>query len=368
MKNIFLKASLFITLALFGINSASADFSFNDMELKFAQVSDVHLSESIDTTYKVLSHSKELLDSVISEINQTKGIDFVAFTGDMVNEPTKQNYKNFLTSLVELKYPAILVFGNHDSAKEAHDPEFLVKSSVVDIIQRSNPYQNYGKPYFAFSPNNDYRTIVLDTTEGYEGQSNGFLPQEQLDFLDHEINANQDKIIIIFQHHPVIEPFKSADHMLLNAQEYLAILKKYEKTPIAIFTGHYHASRIVQRGHILHVTSPSLVTFPNSYRTVKITNYDDRVIFNFDFHETKLKEVQNKSKAGLIATAAFYGIPSDRTAEITIRKGVVLKETLSKEEIKAQKQLEKNKKQMEKEAKKAEKKAKKAEKSKQEEK
>ena len=359
MKNIFLKSLLTLSIAILGINCAYADFSFNDMELKFAQISDVHFSDAPDTTYKVLSNSKELLDSAIIDINKIKSLDFVVFTGDMVNEPTKQYYREFLTSASELKYPALFVFGNHDSYQDSKNGQFLTKSEVFEILSQSNPYQDYGAPYFAYSPNEEYRVIVLDTTAGYEGSSNGILPEEQLMFLDKEINENQDKVIIIFQHHPVIEPFKSADHKLLNANDYLAVLKKYEKTPIAIFAGHYHAARIVQKGHVLHVTSPALVTYPNAFRTVKITNYNDRVIFNFNFNETKLKEVQDKSKAGLVATAAFMGLPSDRNDEVMIRKGIVVKEKMTKEEKQAEKLIAKNMKQAEKDAKKAEKYAKK---------
>lgn len=355
MKNIFLKSLLIIGMALLGVNSAYADFSFNDMELKFAQISDVHLSDAPDTTYKVLSHSKDLLKSAIQDVNKMKGLDFVVFTGDMVNEPTKEYYREFLTSLTDLKHSALFVFGNHDAYQDTKNGEFLTKSEVFEILRKSNPYQNYGKPYFAYSPNAEYRVIVLDTTVGHEGSSNGTLPQDQMEFLDNEIRNNQDKIIIIFQHHPVIEPFKSADHMLLNSDDYMAILKQYEKTPIAIFTGHYHAARIVQKGNILHVVTPSLVTYPNAFRTVKITNYEDRVIFNIKLNETKLLDVQQESKAGLIASAAFLGLPTDRNAEITLKKGVVPKETLSRDEINAQRIIEKERKKAEKEAIKAEK-------------
>lgn len=364
MKKKLFNILFLIAFVLFGTNGAWADFSFNDMELKFAQVSDVHLSDAPDTTYKVLSHSKELFDAAIKDLNNIKGLDFVVFTGDMVNEPQKKLYKDFFTSLTRLDYPSLLVFGNHDAVKTVLDTDYLDKETVHSIIQRSNPYQDYGKPYFAYSPNKDYRIIVLDTTTGYEHESNGYLPDEQLNFLDSEISKNQDKVIIIFQHHPVIEPFKSTDHRILNANAYLDVLKKYEKVPIAIFAGHYHAAKIIRRGNVLHVASPSLVTYPNAFRTVTITNYKDRVIFNFYFHETSLKSVQEKSKAGLIASAAFSGLPSDRNNELMIRKGFVPKEkaTMTKEEVKAQKLENKTKKELIKEEKKRAKEAKKAEK------
>ena len=116
MKNTFIKLFLFIFTAFFTVNAAMADFSFNDMELKFAQVSDVHISEGSDTAYKVLSHSKELFEDAILTLNKIKGLDFVVFTGDMVDEPTGGLYRSFFETLSKLNHPSLLVFGNHDSA------------------------------------------------------------------------------------------------------------------------------------------------------------------------------------------------------------------------------------------------------------
>lgn len=355
MKNKILKFILLGLCALFIQNRALADFSFNDMELKFAQVSDIHLANQGDTTFKVLSHSKELLNAAILDINKLKNLDFVIFTGDMVDEPTKESYRDFLTSVSNLNYPSIFVFGNHDSYGKEDREGFLDKNTVLSILERSNPFQNYGKAYFAFSPNPEYRVIVLDTAENMEEYSNGVLSEQQAAFLDNELQNNTDKVILIFQHHPLIEPFRSADHKIINNDEYMAILKKYPKVPIAIFTGHYHATKIVTRGNLIHVACPSLVTYPNAFREVKVTNFNDRVIFNFIFHETTLKDVQSLSKSGVIASAVLQGLPSDRNVEIVVRKGYVPKNEFSKKEIKEKKIKEKLKRQEEKIQKKEEK-------------
>ncbi|MCD8024783.1 MAG: metallophosphoesterase [Candidatus Gastranaerophilales bacterium] len=367
LKNLY--KILLVFGALFITNSAFADFSFNDIELNFAQISDTHISDSPDTTYKLLSHSKELLNSAIEDVNNIHNLDFVVFTGDMVNEPTKKNYRDFFVSLNKLNHPALLLFGNHDGYELNNSEDFLTKDLVYAIIEKSNPYQRFASSgensskgstgYFAFSPNKGYRVIVLDTTTGSENSSNGFLPDEQLIFLDKELSSNPDDVIIIFQHHPVVEPFKSADHKLLNANAYLDVLKKYEKMPVAIFAGHYHCTKIIRKGNVIHVASPSLVTYPNAFRTVSVTNYNDRVIFSFKFHETKLTELQEASKQGVIASALFYGTSSDRNGQVMIRKGYVPKEKLTKDEIKSAKLEAKREKEAQKAEKKAAKKAKK---------
>ena len=310
------------------------------------------------------TYSKELFEDAVLTLNKIKGLDFVVFTGDMVDEPTGGLYRSFFETLSKLNHPSLLVFGNHDSAfsdiEEEIQEKLLDKNTILDVITRSNPYQPYRMPYFAYSPSKDYRVIVLDTTIAERTTSNGYISEEQLNFLDNEIASNQDKVIIIFQHHPVIEPIKSEHHRLTNPEAYLQVLKKYEKVPIAIFAGHYHTARIIRKGNVIHVASPSLVTFPNAFRVVNITNYNDRVIFQFKMYETGLKEIQEISKSGLIASVAFQGKSSDRNNEIMIRKGYVPKVKLTKEEKQAIKQVKKAQKQAEKERKRAEKEAKKA--------
>ena len=76
--------------------------------------------------------------------------------------------------------------------------------------------------------------------------------------------------------------------------------------------------------------------------------------------ETNLKEIQEISKQGLIASVAFQGKASDRNNEIMIRKGYVPKIKPTKEEKQAIKQQKKAQKKAEKERKRAEKEAKKA--------
>ncbi len=344
MKNNFILKTLFIIFTFaFGINNAFADFAFSEMELRFAQVSDVHLSDAPDTSYKVLSHSKDLMRSAIKDLNTMKGLDFVAFTGDMVNEPTKKLYRDFLLELSDLNYPSLLVLGNHDStSNDSKSEEYLNKNTVYEIIRRYNPYQDHNSVYFAYSPAKDFRVIVLDTTTGYENRSTGFLSDEQLQFLDKEIGENEDKIIIIFQHHPVIEPFSSSDHKLLNANAYLDVLNKHKHTPIGIFSGHYHCTKIIRKGNVIHVTTPSLVTYPNAYRTVVVSNYRDRVTFDIALHETKLTKIQQLAKSNIIAKSVMYGLASDRNTSILIRKrglpGIKLSQE-EKDEIKA-KELE----------------------------
>ena len=326
----------------------SGAFSFRNMTLNVVQISDTHITDREDTSYKMLSSSKELLEDAIATVNEISGVDFVMFTGDMVDTPTLDNYKSFFTILSELNYPSLVTFGNHDSAVclagSDECSQGMKIDEVLEFVKKCNRNYIFDKTYYAFSPKTDYRIVVLDAVVRDEVTANGYISDEQLEFLDNELNQNQDKVVVIFQHHPPLEPFKSDDHSIVNADKYLEILKKY-KNPIIVLSGHYHATRIVREKNLIFVNSPSLVSYPDAFRLIKITNYRDRTDFKFTFYQSNLIDVVDRAKASTIAATTFYGTHKDRDLTFTLRKPYVKplkqpkvkKEKVKKEKVKKEK-------------------------------
>lgn len=77
--------AVFVVCVYFGVSALSYA-----EPLKFAQISDVHLSDkTVDTSYKVLSHTPELFKDEIEQINSVPHIDFVIVTGDLIDKPKK---------------------------------------------------------------------------------------------------------------------------------------------------------------------------------------------------------------------------------------------------------------------------------------
>jgi len=316
MKKITLTFLIFLAPLILFFGKVNA-FSFNDMTLRFAQVSDAHLSDRIqDTPYKALTSSARLLRDAIKQINFQNNLDFVVFTGDNVDKATDINYMNFFKLANSIKFPYYTVLGNHDISRESED---VTKEKYILYANSHNKNFSFDKPYYSFSPKPDYKVIILDMSIDNEVSANGFIDKEQLIWLDSELKDSKDKVVVIFQHFPAIEPFASEHHKLKNADEYLNVIKKYNM-PMAIFSGHYHTTKIVREDNVLHVSTPSLVTYPNSFRFVSITNYKDRTIFDFYFKETGLKDVQDKSKVTTIASASFYGKEKDRNSTFIIDK------------------------------------------------
>lgn len=311
----FLTTSALVVVTAFGIQ-----MYFNTAQgattLKFAQISDNHLSnDNINKGYRLTANSKELLTDAINEINETPNLDFVFFTGDVIDVPFEKNLKMFLEIANNLKYPYYTVPGNHDICIGG----YMSKNLYVDMLNQYNKNFKFNKTYYSFTPKTGYKVIALDNIIDTRLTANGELSQEQLDFLDHEISNAGNNIILIFMHVPLKQPFTSDSHRLLNSDSMYKILRKYNN-PIALFTGHYHTTKVTREDNIIHVSTPALISYPNAYRYVTIHNYKNKVVFEIQYTPTRLKELQKKAKLLVFHSSTFYGTEKDRTVTITIDK------------------------------------------------
>lgn len=302
----------FVIITTWGIQVTNAA----PAALKFVQVSDVHFaSDSPNTLYRLTKESPLILDDVIKQINSTQNVDFVMFTGDQINTPYERELKSFIKYANKLKYPWYAVLGNHDICVGG----YLSKSLYNQILKSSNSNFKFDNMYYSFSPKPGYKVIVLDTIIDNEITANGKLSDEQLTWLDKQLKSSRNDVVLIFTHVPVQEPFSSPNHKLLNADDLYLILKKY-KNPIAVFSGHYHTTKITQDENILLVSTPSLISYPNAYRLITVTKHRNKVAFEIILKETSLKDLQKKAKLMVFYSDLYYGKPKDRTFTYEIER------------------------------------------------
>lgn len=291
-------------------------YSASGNNLTFAQISDAHYSSATtNTSYRLTAESGELLADAVHQINETPNVDFVMFTGDMINTPYQKELIKFLTYANQLKYPWYAILGNHDICVGG----FLSKKVYLDILNSHNKDFNFSKPYYSFSPQKGYKVIGLDSIIDTRITANGQIDPVQLKWLDKELSKSKNDVVLIFLHGPLVEPLHSPGHAVLNADEVLKVINKY-KNPIALFSGHYHTTKITQIGNVLHVSTPSLVSYPNAFRIVKISNQKNKVIFNIDFKETRFKDVQKRAKMMAFGSQTYYGADADRSGTYVIEK------------------------------------------------
>ena len=284
--------------------------------LRFAQLSDTHFYTGTDnTTYKMIGRSGELLDDAISQINETPNVSFVMFTGDLIDKPFEKELSAFLPHTEKINAPWYFAFGNHDTMVGG----YLNPKLYMELVNKYNKNYKFEKTYYSFVPQKGYKAIVLDSIIRDRLTSNGRLGDEQLAWLDNELAKSQKDTVLIFMHVPVLEPYVSPNHRLLDADKMEAVLGKYKNT-IAVFQGHYHGAKITQKGNILYVSCPSMVTYPNAFRMITITNYRNKVVFDIQEKETRHKDIQKLAKLLIFASDFYTGGESDRNAVVTIKK------------------------------------------------
>ena len=315
MKNICSKI-LLTALALLFFTNIDAH-AFNNT-LKFAHLSDSHITLTREnTSFKALKQSKPLLIDAISQINEEKDLDFVFQTGDTIDRANEQDVMLYMTLMNNLRYPWYVAFGNHDFSIPGMGN--ITRDYYVKLLNSHNKHFNFNNTYYSFKPKRGFKVIVLDAVDNSKITGNGIFPKEQLEWLDKQMKSSKKDTVLIFLHHPVIEPYPSSHHKILNTDELYAVLDKY-KNPIGIFSGHYHATKIIKERNIIHVSTPALVTYPNAFRIVSVTNYKKQTIFDFYFKNTNLKEVQQDAKLKSLLSAVCAGREEDQKTTIIIDK------------------------------------------------
>lgn len=304
------------TLAIIGFMFCLNTFAHNVDELKFVHISDVHFSKELDNTpFKLRKNSPELFDDAIEQINAISGVSFVMFGGDLVDRAKDSELDGFLEHAKNIKAPWYFTFGNHDSMLGSH----LTPERYLAKVQKSNSNFKSNNTYYSFSPKNGYKVIVLDSIIRDRLTSTGEIPKEELEWFDKELNASQKQIVLVFLHTPILEPIVADHHHMINSQEVMKVLGKY-KNPIAVFQGHYHVSKVKQMNNLLFVSTPALVSYPNAFREIKITNENDKVTFDIKTKNTRLNNLRNQAKLFIVTPAIPEGEASDQNGVYVINK------------------------------------------------
>lgn len=284
--------------------------------LKFVQLSDVHFYTGQDnTTFKMRAESGKLLDDAIEQINETPNVSFVMFTGDQIDYPYEKELSAFLPYTEKLNVPWYFTFGNHDTMLGG----YLNPSLYIQLVNKYNKNYKFETTYYSFVPQKGYKAIVLDSIIRDRLTSNGRIGEEQLLWLDNELKNSKKDIILIFIHVPLLEPYNSPNHRLLDADKMQEVLNKY-KNPILVFQGHYHGAKITKRENILYISCPSLVSYPNAFRIITVSNFRKKIVVNIENKETRLKNIQKLAKLLVFSHNLYTGEEKDQNATITIKK------------------------------------------------
>ncbi len=288
--------------------------------LHFVQITDTHLQKSIAKDgERLLGSSEKLLTDAVNQINDIKDLDFVLSTGDQVDQAEEKLVDKYIEITMASEYPWYVLLGNHDVSvngglgKKGYIKKFVDLEKPTGFTKSMN--------YYSFSPNEKFTIICLDGTTEKIVTPQGQVDDKQLEWLKSELEANKNKYVIIALHFPVIEPFKSKDHFILEPgrTELQEIVESY-KNVIGVFSGHYHAAKLIKIKNKIHNSCPAVIQYPNAFREITITQEDPKyLLVDFKWHPVDGQELRDKSKNSSKSWNLTQGAEEDRVQTIKFK-------------------------------------------------
>ena len=274
----FLKLIIFCLFMFFTV-SVQEVFAEN---IKFVQVADAHLTVGSE-------YSMNVLKSAVEDINNQPDVEFVIFTGDNINNPKEENLRAFVNIVSKLKVPYYIALGNHDVYKS----NGLSKVRYFEILRETNILYPQRKPNYMFKKNGFVFLIVDGAKEIIPG-SVGYYRNDTLDWVDKQLAKHAKSDVIIFQHFPVIYPegseYRLKTHRTYKVEQYQELIDKHTNL-LAVITGHFHENSENMKNGVYHISSPSLIAVPASYKIIDIvTTKDFSPIIYTQLREFSVKE------------------------------------------------------------------------------
>lgn len=247
-----------LCICLFMLFSALKSSAEN---IKFVQITDVHLSN--DSEY-----SQKVLKSAVEDINKQENISFVVFTGDNINSPKSENLKTFAQIVSKLKVPYYVAVGNHDVYKSKN----MSKVEYYEILRAGHPLFFQRSANYIFKKK-EFVFLIADGAKEVVPGSIGYYRQDTLDWLDDQLSKYKNRPVVIFQHFPVEYPeggdSRIRTHKTYRVEDYHEILENHHNV-LAIISGHFHVNSETMKDGIYHISTPSLIALPQSYKIIDI--------------------------------------------------------------------------------------------------
>ena len=237
--------------------------------IRLAFVSDIHLTESGEGTWKVLHRTAERYQQALRDINE-RDIDFVQFLGDLTHGGSPEDVERFSRLREILECPSSVIPGNHDVPKNYRTEDHLEFQEFRNRFQISD--------FPTRESINNITVIGLNSAYQQDGtlDSNwsGKIGEKQRDRLEMILASAENPIVCLHHNlgplpeHPRESPwtwFPAKDGKLI-----IELLNQYD-VPLAI-SGHHHVPTVVTRGSVREILSPAICSFPQSYLIMSVNS------------------------------------------------------------------------------------------------
>ena len=260
--------------------------------MKLCIFSDIHYIDEIpnwEVKRKLVEYADRLTEKMIDKINNEIKPDVSVCLGDMIQassnlEKDKRNIEYIYNKLKRINNPFYTLLGNHELK--------LVKSNreILDLI-------GYDSATYSVDIEG-YHLLFIGTDINEEDKKNRtqYISDEDLEWIEKDLELNKDKKVIIFSHFGIPEDKKLMDNfwaytedgenlMLRNRDKLKELIKN--KNVLAVFIGHLHWTKKIKEDGIDYYMLGSLTENINN------DGKPDGVYFEVDVDDNNIR-VQEK--------------------------------------------------------------------------
>jgi 3',5'-cyclic-AMP phosphodiesterase len=225
-----------------------------------AQISDTHVAlDAPDADRRLRDFA-----STIADINTLDPApDVIVHTGDIVHNGRADEYAQAAAVLASARAPVYVLPGNKDERINLR-----AAFSAADYLAPGHTFIDYAVEDYPV------RLIALDTL--CPGHGCGDFRREQIEHLIASIDAEPDKPIAVFTHHPPFEVTVGPDRFHFTTMEGMARLRETLqccRRIVAVFSGHVHRAAYGHVGNIPASVVPCIATalrkgdYPHTMKT-----------------------------------------------------------------------------------------------------
>jgi hypothetical protein len=247
-----------------------------------AQLSDTHIRIPGTPLFNGVDSTIQLQKAIDWILSDQLSIDAVIISGDLTQDGHVEEYQNLrhLLSPLATQVPVYLALGNHDHFENFmqvfSDYPGIAQVAVQDTLQYRAKI-------------GDYQFLILDSLE--QGNDQGHLNPQRLDWLNQQLQSSTDKTIIVI-HHPMIDignPLMDEMH-LFESEAFGQIIEKYQHYFVKIFnnnipklqSNNLKAYLDIQYNNmdiIISTLADIMISHTKELADVHINNYTDMYIY-----------------------------------------------------------------------------------------
>lgn len=249
------------------------------LNITFAHLTDIHISLDGNHAFLVSDEVVDFFPEIIRHLNGLTALDFVFISGDCLNTAHDEELARFQKMIAPLQKPIYIVPGNHDGhiLDEPHIFNQRHFAATFNPQYARRPAEGQAG-YFSITIKPGIQFIGLDTA--IPGAVGGVVDAPQMVWLEAELKAHADKLIIIGCHHP-LHPLCEQDttgkwldwFVCANGSQVQTLLDAHPAVKLVLY-GHHHIGKTFRPGGQVHMAMYALASYPCAYRVIHLNQAD----------------------------------------------------------------------------------------------